>query len=126
MNNTTAIELGKTGEALAASFLQKNGYAILATNYRTKGGEVDVIASKGEVIAFVEVKTRKTAYFPIAQVVTQPKQKRIASAAFDYVKNQAIRDHVLRFDIVTIQKNDTMHTLQHIPNAFQYNGPCRP
>jgi putative endonuclease len=123
---TTAIQLGKKGESLVVAHLEKTGYTVLATNYRSRRGEVDVIATKGEVIAFVEVKTRKKAYFPIAQVVTYPKQQRIASAAFDFVRKEAIHNRVLRFDIVTIEYTDGRKELRHIPNAFQYNGPCRP
>lgn len=123
---TATIQLGKKGEELVVKYLQQDGYSILATNYRSRYGEIDIISTKGEVIAFVEVKTRKNTYFSIAQVVTYPKQQRIAKTAFDYVKAFSIRNKVLRFDIVTIEYQDGTQRLQHIQNAFQYDGPCRP
>ncbi len=115
----TRKELGNTGESIAAQFLRKIGYKILAQNYRTKHGEVDVIAQKDDVVAFVEVKTRTTTYVPISSVVTPTKQRHIAYTAQHYALTTGIKNKVLRFDIITIQGNGTDHQLNHIPNAFQ-------
>ena len=57
MNDTRL--LGRFGEAAAAEYLRGRGYAILGMNYRTRLGEIDVIASKGKYVAFVEVKLRR-------------------------------------------------------------------
>ena len=113
--------LGQKGEALTATYLKEQGFTILSTNYRTKRGEVDIIAQKGDVIAFVEVKTRLKKYFPISQVVTTTKQRRIALAALDFALKHRLMQQVLRFDVATVQCTDTTQELLYLPNAFQYS-----
>jgi len=119
-----AQELGKKGEELVAAYLRKEGFIILATNYATRRGEVDIIAQRGEVLAFVEVKTRKKTYFPINQVVTATKQQRIALAALDYAQRKGIQNKVLRFDVATVEYTQTTQSLNYIPNAFQHRRSC--
>ncbi len=111
--------LGAEGEALVADWLEKQGFTILARNYRTRCGEVDIIAERDEVIAFVEVKTRQHEYFPLSQAVTWPKQQRIIKAAKFYVIAHQIREKVLRFDVATVIFEHNQHKIEHIPNAFQ-------
>ncbi len=113
--------LGQKGEALTVDYLRNQGYTVLSTNYRTKRGEVDIIAKKGEVIAFVEVKTRLKKYFPISQVVTTTKQRRIALAALDFALKHHLMQQVLRFDVATIQYTEATQELLYLPNAFQYS-----
>lgn len=116
----TAIrQLGNTGEQLVADWLTARGVTILAQNYQTKLGEVDLIATKNETIAFIEVKTRRTEYFTISNTVTPSKQKKIIRAAKSFILKNAIRDKVLRFDVVTILYKGDDYTIQYIPNAFQ-------
>ena len=75
-------ELGAAGEMLAAQKLQSSGYQILATNYRQRTGEIDIIAQKGSVIYFVEVKAKRNLQFsPPADSVTAKKRKHIADTA---------------------------------------------
>ena len=74
--------IGRWGEALAADYLRKKKYKILGMGYATRFGEVDVIAEKDGVVAFVEVKTRKDATHGEArEFVTKSKQRRIIAAA---------------------------------------------
>jgi putative endonuclease len=114
--------LGQKGESLTVDYLAKQGFAILTTNYRTKRGEVDVIAKKGDVIVFVEVKTRLKKYFPISQVVTTAKQRRIALAAQDFALKNKLMNNVLRFDVATIEYTGQTPEITYIPNAFQYQS----
>src|SRR3972149_1798812 len=77
--------LGNNGEALVASWLANQGFTILERNYQTRLGEVDIIAAKDDVIAFVEVKTRSINYFPASCTVTKTKQYRINRAARNFI-----------------------------------------
>lgn len=63
----TTTEMGRRGETAVCSYLMERGYKILTRNYRIRGGEIDIIAQKEEILAFVEVKTRKItdARFPV-------------------------------------------------------------
>lgn len=112
-------KLGNKGEALVAAWLEQRGVTILARNYRTNLGEVDLIVSKNETIAFVEVKTRSTAYFAISQTVTLSKQKKIIKAAHSFILKNNIRNKILRFDVATILCQQGSCRINYIPNAFQ-------
>ncbi len=114
-------QLGMTGEQIIADWLEKKGVTILAKNYQTKLGEVDLIVTKNETVAFVEVKTRQHKYFAISNTVTPSKQKKIIRAAKSFVLKSGITDKVLRFDVATILYQENDYTIQYIPNAFQAN-----
>lgn len=111
--------LGAQGESLVADWLEKQGFTILARNFRTRCGEVDIIAECGEVVAFIEVKTRQYEYFPVSQAVTWSKQQRIIKAAKFFIVAHQIREKVLRFDVITVIFEHNQHKIDHIPNAFQ-------
>jgi len=118
-------ELGRAGEDIIVLFLEKQGYEILARNYKTLVGgvclgEIDIIAQKDEFLAFVEVKTRKFAYFPISTVVTQGKQRRIIKAAKMFlIKCGLCYERVSRFDVATVLYDDNgNHDIEYIENAF--------
>lgn len=117
-NNFYKKELGQQGESAVASWLTEHGFKILATNFRTRCGEVDIIASRDDVVSFVEVKTRKNIYFPISQVITTPKQHRIALTAQMYALANHIRDKVLRFDVAVVTTVNDSCSIAYIENAF--------
>ena len=95
--------LGKTGEDLAVAELGRLGYAILARRYRTRHGEIDIVARDGETTVFVEVKARVSAEFgTAAEAVTGHKQGRLASMAADYLSRNRLTDRPCRFDVVAI------------------------
>jgi putative endonuclease len=95
--------LGKTGEDLAVAELERLGYVILARRYRTRHGEIDIIARDGETTVFVEVKARVNAEFgDAAEAVTPGKQRRLASIALDYVSRKRLTDRPCRFDVVAV------------------------
>src|SRR5688500_4570045 len=95
--------LGKLGENLACAALTQRGYAIIATRYRTKYGEIDIVARDGETTVFVEVKTRAGDEFGgAAAAVTAWKQRRVAQMAMDYLARHALHDTRCRFDVVTV------------------------
>jgi putative endonuclease len=98
------IEFGKTGEQIAADYLKKNGFAILDRNFRSgRFGEVDIIASEGEYICFIEVKTRTGSTFGTpAEAVGASKQHKIRSLAWIYLKQKGLGERYMRFDVVEV------------------------
>lgn len=96
------VSKGAAGEVLAARFLRSKGYTILVSNYRTRFGEIDIIASDGQYIAFVEVKTRsEDSYYAPREAVTEMKQRRIIKTAGIYLRTFPT-DLQPRFDVVEI------------------------
>lgn len=111
-------ELGQKGEALVATYLTHHGYTILAMNYTQKCGEIDIIARKADIFAFVEVKLRQHAYFSFSQVVTPSKQRKIIQTARRYIAENALVDSVFRFDIALLEYQGQDYHINHIQNAF--------
>ncbi|MCF7900004.1 YraN family protein [Candidatus Babeliales bacterium] len=110
--------LGNAGESAVTDSLIKDGYTIVARNYRIRGGEIDIIVRKDEYLAFVEVKTRKKSLFPLSEVITVSKQKTIIRTAKHFLatyKEQTL-DTVYRFDVALVEGSDLIIT--YIPNAF--------
>ncbi len=94
---------GEAAEALAAAFLSQRGLAIVARNYRTRLGEVDIVAREGAVLVFVEVRSRSgTAFGGAAASVDARKQRRIVAAARHYL-SRLRAEPPCRFDVLTLQ-----------------------
>jgi len=87
-------KLGFAGEEIVATFLEKQGFVIVAKNFRSNFGEIDIVAQKDDVLAFIEVKTRKTCYFPISSAVTPGKQRKIIKTAKYFLMRKKIYDKV--------------------------------
>jgi putative endonuclease len=97
-----AYRRGHAGERLAALRLMLSGYRILARRYRTKVGEIDLIARRGDVVAFVEVKQRAELATGL-EAVTPQARIRIRRAAELYLRrNPAFAERALRFDVIVI------------------------
>jgi putative endonuclease len=119
MTNDNRQSLGQTGETLACDELQRRGYEILARRYRTRFGEIDIIASCEHTIVFVEVKARTGDEFGGgAAAVTPWKQRRITQMAIDYLSRHNLHDQPCRFDVVTIDVKDGRDEITVYPNAF--------
>ena len=97
------IETGREGERLAARFLRKRGYKILRRNFRSRLGEIDLIARDGDEVVFVEVKTQTggPGHAPEASVPRR-QQLRIGRAAKGFATRHRLLDRVLRFDVVVV------------------------
>ena len=110
---------GKKGEELAVDFLTMNDLTILETNWRYKRLEVDIIAKEGDILVFVEVKTRSYDYFgKPEEFVDNKKEKRLAKAAAEYMV-LINHDWAIRFDVVSILMNKENQTeIKHIKDAF--------
>ncbi|MGN0813615.1 MAG: YraN family protein [Candidatus Coproplasma sp.] len=107
--------VGFWGERKAVGYLKKQGYRILERNYRCPLGEVDIIAGKGEVVAFVEVKTRSNISFGQPnEAVTRERQNRYIRTAKHYFSGKT-PDCVVRFDIIEVLNGK----INHIESAFE-------
>ncbi|MGB9876716.1 MAG: YraN family protein [bacterium] len=98
------IKKGKFGEEIARRFLVSLGYQILATNFRTKMGEIDIIAKDKEDFVFVEVKMREDVdkWGLPAEAVTSKKRERMANVALLYLQKQGITEAPMRFEVVEV------------------------
>ena len=113
-------DLGKLGEELAVDFLKKNSYSILQTNWVFQKAEIDIIAQKDKVLAIVEVKTRSSADFGLAQEFVKPKKIQLLVKAVNEYINQNDLDVDARFDIISIHKEGKGFKIEHIEDAFYY------
>ena len=114
----THNDLGITGEKLAASYLQGLGHTILATNYRFRRSEIDIIYTEGELTVFCEVKTRTgKAYGLPEESITDRKVELFQQAAEEYMQHHKPGSEI-RFDILSITINGSKHDVFHIRDAF--------
>lgn len=114
-------DLGQAGEDLAADVLAARGFRILERGYRTRMGEIDLIAAKDGLLVFIEVKTRSSlACGRPSEAVDARKQARILRAASFYLERRGAAGSPCRFDVVEILKSaDGTYRLHHIPAAFE-------
>ena len=112
-------KLGELGEELACGELAARGYAILETRYRTRYGEIDVVAKDGETTVFVEVRMKSSPRFgAAAESVTRSKQRRVVRMAVDYIARHGLENRPVRFDVVAIDVVDEVTRITVIPSAF--------
>lgn len=112
--------LGSKGEDLAVRFLKKIGYKIIARNYKTHVGEIDIIAKDGDTTVFVEVKTRADDSFghPF-EAVDKRKRQKIKNLALSYLKKHG-KELPVRFDVLSISYvNNGKKEIEHIKDAFE-------
>ena len=120
MENKT--RLGPWGEALAAEFLRGRGYRIVAANYKSRFGEIDLIAEKEDYLVFAEVKLRKSAHFGAArEFVDRRKQERLRETASMWLEEHETALQP-RFDVIEIYAPEGMQTryphIRQIEDAF--------
>ncbi len=120
MTSVETVNFGKTAENRACAELERQGYAILARRYRTRLGEIDIVARDGATVVFVEVKARRSrACGHPAEAVTPWKQRRIAMMATDYLTRQRLHEAACRFDVVAISGDgDGSQGIEVIRSAF--------
>jgi putative endonuclease len=108
---------GRYAETLAAWWLRLKFYRILARDYRLPLGEVDLIARRGHVLAFVEVK-RRSELVDGLEAVSPRQRRRVARAALAYIgRNPNLSSLELRFDVVVVTKSGLPHHLEHAWSA---------
>jgi putative endonuclease len=121
---TSKKAIGEVGERAAADYLEKVGYRIVDKNYRTRVGEIDIVAYDGQVLAFVEVKSRSnTRYGTPAEAVGTRKQKKLISVALLYISRNRPYYSNIRFDVVeVIIDRDRINKICLIKDAFRGIG----
>lgn len=98
--------MGRIGEELAATFLSNKGYQILCKNFRWKYGELDVVAKKGRLLAFVEVKTRAESFYGTpGEAVTKEKRKKMEYTARYFIQRFGMDQMDARLDVIEININ---------------------
>lgn len=117
-------ELGAWGESRAAELLEKEGYRIVSRNFRCRFGEIDLIAVKGNILAFTEVKLRKSSSHGQArEFVTASKQQKLRTTASFYLAGHSWAQSLQPcFDVVEIyapRGPDGPVTLEHLMDAFE-------
>lgn len=121
MNQSCNITTGRKGEELAAGYLVAAGYRILEKNFRSRGGEVDIVALDCDgTIVFVEVKSRRSLKFGLPQLAVTPrKQRQISKGALSWISRNRMQDKGGRFDVIAVLlHHDGRHEIEHINNAF--------
>jgi len=111
--------IGSKGEEIAVEFLKDRGYRIVARNYKTPIGEIDIIAEDRGTLVFIEVKTRSNNFFGYPfEAVDAKKQHKLKNLALLYLKKQK-RDCAVRFDVLSIRISDDKKDIEHIKDAFE-------
>ena len=117
------LEFGKQAEKSAVIFLKGQGYKIIRCNYKTKFGEIDIIAKDKSVICFVEVKARHSKLFgEPSEAVSATKQRQISKAAICYLKENNLLERQARFDVVSLLYARDLPEVDLFKNAFELNS----
>lgn len=120
-NRHSTRTAGNIGEAVASEYLKSKGYIILRKNYASVHGEIDIIAQKDDIIAFVEVKMRDSenihGFGRPALAVTRQKMKSIIFTAKIYMLNTRSK-LIPRFDVIEIYESADSYKLKHLESAF--------
>ena len=112
---------GARAEVLAQNYLRLKGYVIVAKNYRSRMGEIDIIAKDKETLVFVEVKARSSRRFGNPKwAVTPQKQKKLSILALEYLKTTGKKGVKARFDVVAIvNRKNQIPDIELVKNAFE-------
>ncbi len=116
--NLSRIDLGLKGEEIALREIKKRGYKVLERNYKTSLGEVDIIAKDGDVLVFIEVKTRRKSIVAAKEAVDRRKKKKLYQLALAYMKKRGFIGNKARFDVVAISMENGIK-VELIRNAFE-------
>ena len=112
---------GEESERLAAKFLRQRGYLILARRFRTKLGEVDIVAKDKDALVFIEVRSRNSDEFGApSESVNYKKQRHIIKSAFIYLAKHKLEDVDMRFDVISVLacREFGAIKIEHIKDAF--------
>jgi len=113
------MRLGEKGEGVAVQFLKTQGYKIITQNYKTRIGEIDIIAREGDTLVFVEVKTRESiAYGKPFEAVDYFKKRKIVNVAMLYLKKMK-EIPPCRFDVISICYEQGKPDCELIKDAFE-------
>lgn len=119
------VVLGKSGENYACWELERAGYEILERRYRTRMGEIDIVARDGETLVFIEVKARRSGRFgPPAEAVGPQKRQKLMQMASSYIFAGRLGNARCRFDVVavTFGAGERLPKVEIFKSAFDANG----
>ncbi len=119
---TPRIRLGKWGEGMAGRFLQEKGYVLVATNYRCRWGEVDIVAQEGEELVFVEVRPRRGVEFGTPEEsVTAAKARKLVATAQEFLQEHDLVHSDWRIDLIAIRLDgdQRVQDITHLRYAVQ-------
>lgn len=120
MKSSGRMQTGKKGEEIAVRYLQGRGYRIIERNYRTRWGEIDIVAKDGGTVVFVEVKCRRSDSFGDPQsAVGENKQRKISRMSLAYLKEKSLYPCDARFDVVAVKMLAAESRVELIRNAFE-------
>lgn len=112
--------LGLYGEDIVCRELERRGYALLARRYRTRCGELDIVARHGAWVVFIEVKARHDSSFgDPADAVTLQKQRRLVAMATDYVTRNSLGETPCRFDVAAVDMSEQPPRVTIFDDAFR-------
>jgi putative endonuclease len=118
--------LGKRGEDLACEELQKRGYVIVDRRFRTRCGELDIVARDGGVLVFIEVKARSGSAFGTPfESITWKKRQRLSQMASSYLFVKRLAGTACRFDVVSILEQRGTTTIELLKGAFDMESVQR-
>ena len=119
--------LGERGEAIAARYLKRRGFKIVARRDRSRLGELDLVAVEGRTIVFVEVKTRRSARKgQPTEAVDHAKQCQLTRAALTFLKSHGLLEEQARFDVIAIiWPKGVSPRIEHFRDTFSAKGPSR-
>jgi len=119
-------EAGAAAESIAAAYLAERGYQLIARNYKTRLGEVDLIVEKGIALVFVEVRSRSSMVVAPEETVIGGKRRRISLAALEFASTHGLMNRAIRFDIVSVLQGERGTRIEHFPDAFEVSLPASP
>ena len=115
-------KIGSYGEAIASKYLLNEGYALLNNNFSCRFGEIDIVALRGDIISFIEVKSRYDSLFgEPKESITYFKCKRIIRSAEYYLLKNKLYNYIVRFDVIEIKfnRNNNNYTINFLEDAFR-------
>jgi len=113
-------KLGRWGEEMAANHLESQGYKVLERNWRCNRGEIDLIVQAGDVLVFVEVKTRQGRDYGMPEeAITKAKARRLLELGQRFLLERELEDIEWRVDLVAVEldQHGKLERCEHIPNA---------
>ena len=111
-------ELGQRGEQIAKEYFQQKGYKIEEINWRFKKAEIDLIAWDGDILVFVEIKTRSSSDFGSPEEFVSPKKEEFMSQAAAAYMDSVNYSWEIRFDIISVLVYRNEHQIRHFRDAF--------
>ncbi len=117
-------EIGRRGETIAAAYLSRLGYIIVERNFHSRRGEIDLVATDGDELVFVEVRYRSSACRGSAlETVDFRKRRKIVSAARFYLVRRGVGPKPCRFDVIALSPGEEGAVrVEHHRNAFDRDG----